>query len=448
MKDKPDVLSSISKEDLLAELARRSVAEAGASDMSAFEQAGEVLASELKERAMSARLAGLAASEGSSASPCPRCGRSIPVKGSKRTRRLMTMSGEHVLSRNYHYCSACRHGWYPLDAALGLPKNGELTPEMERRLLDFGLHDTFEDAAERWSLHYGTTVSENLVRRVVERVGERMEGCPAAALQEQLKPAPAEPAKLLVVGVDGSMVPTRGPDPWREAKVAVIYRGEDHQRSVVSGRGRLERPRFVAVVGNKLALAKEMRVALAVEKAETAEQAVWLGDGAPWIWNLAEELAPEAHQVLDWCHVAHHIAACREALFGKDDGTGRLWSLRAEHLVWHGELDLLLHELDTCVAECEPAVGQTSAIADLQRYLETHEDRLNYAVFREAGFPVGSGFVESAHRHVLQARMKRAGQHWAPERADRMGRLRAALRTAGPAKVHAAIRRAQLELAA
>lgn len=450
MKKAPTDVTWFSKEELLAELARRSVGEAGAAklDMSAMERSGEIAARELKSRAMAAQLSDLERAEGTISRPCPRCGRATPVKGRKRTRRIMTMSGEHVLSRNYHYCTACRHGWYPLDADLGLARDGELSPEVERRLLDFGVHDTFEDAAERWSLHHGTTVSENLVRRVVERVGARMESCDDEVLQEELAPPSATPTELLVIGVDGSMLPTRGPDPWREAKLGVVYRVEDYRRFAEKRRGAIDKGRFLAVVGPKAAIAAQIRAALAVERADTARQMVWLGDGAPWIWKLAEELAPDAHQVLDWPHVTHHIDACRKALFADGDRTGELWRQRAEHLVWHGELDLLLHELDTCIPECTPAIGQTSAIADLQRYLETNEERLNYAAFREAGFPVGSGFVESGHRHVLQARMKRAGQHWDPARADRMSRLRAAVRTAGPIRLHEAIQAAALRHAA
>jgi len=64
---------------------------------------------------------------------------------------------------------------------------------------------------------------------------------------------------------------------------------------------------------------------------------------------------------------------------------------------------------------------------------------MNYAEYLERGLPIGSGFVESAHRHVLQTRMKCAGQHWSQERAARMTRLRAAYRTAGPARFHSAI---------
>ena len=65
---------------------------------------------------------------------------------------------------------------------------------------------------------------------------------------------------------------------------------------------------------------------------------------------------------------------------------------------------------------------------------------MQYRTFRQRGLPVGSGIVESAHRHVLQTRMKRAGQRWGFARARRMVRLRAAYRTAGAFNFHRAIR--------
>lgn len=67
---------------------------------------------------------------------------------------------------------------------------------------------------------------------------------------------------------------------------------------------------------------------------------------------------------------------------------------------------------------------------------------MDYRRFRQNGYPIGSGANESAHKHVLQARMKRAGQHWGLKGARRMSRLRAAYRTSGPENVYAAIRTA------
>ena len=74
---------------------------------------------------------------------------------------------------------------------------------------------------------------------------------------------------------------------------------------------------------------------------------------------------------------------------------------------------------------------------------------MRYRLYREeGGLPIGSGAVESAHRHVLQTRMKRAGQRWALRNARRMARLRAAYRTAGARRFYGAIRRAHRDTVA
>ena len=98
-------------------------------------------------------------------------------------------------------------------------------------------------------------------------------------------------------------------------------------------------------------------------------------------------------------------------------------------LAWCGKTEKLIDELEDLLLlegiEDKP-------VLDLLRYLENNRHRIDYARFRGLGLPTGSGIAESAHKHVLQVRMKRAGQHWSPRRARRMARLRAASRTAGP----------------
>ena len=85
---------------------------------------------------------------------------------------------------------------------------------------------------------------------------------------------------------------------------------------------------------------------------------------------------------------------------------------------------------------------ELSALDSLVRYYRNNEKRMRYTEFREAGLPIGSGIVESAHKHVLQARMKQAGQRWSMLRGRRMVQLRALYRTAGPRRFHWAIREA------
>jgi len=117
-----------------------------------------------------------------------------------------------------------------------------------------------------------------------------------------------------------------------------------------------------------------------------------------------------------------------------------------EALLCEGNPDALIAELMDCIPQVEKRrpdrKDALQALDDLVRYYRTNASRMKYRLLREEGFPIGSGAVESAHRHVLQTRMKRAGQRWALRNARRMARLRAAYRTAGALAFYDAIRRA------
>ena len=65
---------------------------------------------------------------------------------------------------------------YPVDRLLSLPEEGELTSEMEKRVLDFAINDVYGECAARWNLHYQQRISENLLRRVIARVGAQVRG--------------------------------------------------------------------------------------------------------------------------------------------------------------------------------------------------------------------------------------------------------------------------------
>ena len=117
---------------------------------------------------------------------------------------------------------------------------------MEQVVLDLGLRDTFESSAGRFVLHHGFPVSENLVCRVVDRVGRNGEAREDFA--ERLRPAMSTVPDTLIVQVDGSIVPTRGPQPLHEVKVGLVVRSEKILSN--KGRGFIEDARSVARLGN------------------------------------------------------------------------------------------------------------------------------------------------------------------------------------------------------
>lgn len=432
-------LGHLSDAELIREFARelaRRRAASGKLDLEAIESFAEGTQRDVGEEALSATIAALPP-EGAAAKPCPKCGRPVPVKARNRVRHLLTVAGELRLSRNYHYCAPCELGFYPRDRELHLPEAGEVSEAMERRIVDFGVNDTYESAAQRWAIHYPREISSNLVRRVVDRVSERAEGAwSELSLQQACRPTPQEPAQWLVVATDGSMLNTRE-EAWKEAKVAVVARGEDFITQ--KNRAVLSEGRYVAVLGGQPEFRKSLSAALEAERADEVQNVVWLGDGAAENWKLATELCPMSIQVLDFPHAVQNAMTCAKALLGNDDPALPSWERRIRDLLEATSLDAAIGELMDCLP-LTTTEDQLAALEQLVGYYRTNESRMRYRDFRAAGLPIGSGIVESAHRHVLQVRMKRAGQRWALKRARRMARLRALYRTAGPRRFHRAIR--------
>ena len=284
-------------------------------------------------------------------------------------------------------------------------------------------------------IHYPFPISANLFRRVVDRVGRRREKAHSLlALQQAALPSPQYPPRSLVIAGDGSLLLTH--EGWKEAKVAVVARGE----SIIPDKTVLE-PRYVAVLGGQDEFREALKAALDAESADDVMNIVWLGDGAAENWTLASELCPFAIQILDLIHAVQNGMVCGKKLLGENDPGLADWQTRIGQLIDANSPDAAICELLDCLP-FTTTDEELAALDSLVRYYRNNEKRMRYTEFREAGLPIGSGIVESAHKHVLQTRMKQAGQRWSMLRGRRMVQLRALYRTAGPRRFHWAIREA------
>jgi hypothetical protein len=423
-------LAELSDQELELELQRRRAARIAGRGMLAAEEAVEVLAHHDSRRTLETMVREHMQRQSSTA-PCPKCGQPTGIKAKNRLRSLRTMSGEVTLKRHYHYCEVCQHGFYPLDSELGLSEDGELSPKMSARVLDFGVTTVFSEAAERWDVHHsGVRISENLVRRVVDRAGAALHAKPPCTRHETVRPSPKSAPDTLVVQTDGSMVPMRQKDAWREVKVGVLYREDQHLRGSARQRGMLSGPRYAASLQGIDDFRNDLDYALRAEHSTEANTVAWVGDGAAWNWNLCDELCPNAIEILDFCHMAQHASDCGKAVLGEAGSWVQIWTHSIVERVERGRIDEVLTELHELKVSLRGPPRK--AVLELIGYYTRNAERMDYPRYRRLGLPVGSGTVESSHRHLIQARMKLAGQHWSERGAQHMALLRCAYKTAGP----------------
>ncbi|MCP4376847.1 MAG: hypothetical protein GY794_11805, partial [bacterium] len=360
------------RRELAAEAIRRQV-NSDALTMDAAEEAGEK-DQEVTRGALEDVFASI--DEDGLPKRCPRCGRKTPVHTYAREKRFTTTRGEVTIKRNYHYCRRCKHGFYPLDRELDLPAEGKATHGLSKRILDLAITDSFEATEQRWSVHYPFSISANLARLVVDRVGSECESSDDDYLQHALRKMNGSKSDLAVVQSDGSMVPTRD-GGWKEVKVGMVFRAENHLSNRESTRGQITEARFVAVLGGQEEFKARLDSAIRAECTKP-KMTLWMGDGALGNWRLARELVP-AHRVdiLDWKHALNHSHDCAKILLDSFESLVEDWQQCVTYMLRYHEPGDVISELKQCLDFVETA-EEVAAVEDLVRYYGNNETRMRY----------------------------------------------------------------------
>ena len=153
-----------------------------------------------------------------------------------------------------------------------------------------------------------------------------------------------------------------------------------------------------------------------------APRLIVIGDGAHWIWNLADEHFPGAIQILDWYHASAYVWQAAHALYGEGTDFAKQWAKQQLDLLWDGQVvDVIAH--------LEAASSHKSALQEVLTYFRNHQHRMRYAFYRTCGLQIGSGTIESGCKHVISARLKQAGMIWSSQGARSIAKLRARLKS-------------------
>jgi hypothetical protein len=220
------------------------------------------------------------------------------------------------------------------------------------------------------------------------------------------------------VTMDGGMVNLRH-EGWRELKVGAIFDIEqrlerDPQTQLLTHHAHAAQTHYTAALAGKAAFAPALW-ALAVEHdLPTAKESCVCADGAAWIWNVADEYFPVSRQIVDWFHAAQHLAQAAGTLYPDDEPKRQRWLKRQREQLYLGNIEAVMTALE--------AAGLSGDVG----YFREHQRRMQYLEFREEGYPIGSGTVESAVKQFKQ-RLTGPGMRWDAHAAERMVILRAAV---------------------
>ena len=346
----------------------------------------------------------------------------------------MTALGLIDLRRSHGYCTACRLPCFAADALLGL--DGFLTVRAQSMACLAGINDPFRKADTLLSALAGWRVCAETLRRCCHESADdaRERRAELGGLPEQFEKASGQDREA---HIDAGKVNT--PDGWRDIKLVVFACRERGESSTPSDYEQRDLPSptvrsVVAEVEEVSAFgprckAEAERLGVVDSSAQTTERLSILGDGADWIWNLAEQHFPGAAQLLDVYHGVEKLADAGREEFGTGTDAMTQWLDEArEKLVadgYDGVCEALMRPSADEAEDGKGGVGEETQVgremigaevaAGVLNYFCGHQVRLGYAGRLEMGQVIGSGLVEGTIKQRVNVRMKRGSARWLPE---------------------------------
>lgn len=268
----------------------------------------------------------------------------------------------------------------------------------------------FEQAPILLHFFTGVRVSAETVRRLTERAGAiqlERETADVARLKRELPEPPVGPA-LQQLSADGAMVPLVG-GLWAEVKTLAI--------GTVAADASLGTPRardvsYIARLSDAVSFGWQATLETQRRGTTTAGTVVAVMDGAVWLQEFVDLQRPDAVRILDFPHAIEHLGVVAQAVFGPGTAPASDWLGKQAHTLRHGDPDNVL----ACLLAVEDDASTSAAVLPVVRrcrlYLAGRRSQIAYADFAAAGYPMGSGMVESANKLLVEARLKGSGMHW------------------------------------
>ena len=294
---------------------------------------------------------------------------------------------------------------------------------LRRRIVDFSAERSFAQTAQGLLEHYRIEVPRYCIDKVTTQV------CREAKAHNSSKPQTITAAKVLISEVDGSMLPIINTDPpkgaknkdrrkhrkchWKEFRVSTVSNPD------------LADTYYGVALGEPFTVGCMMLECCQFKGMNSATRIHAVSDGAPWIADQYEiQFGTQCRFLLDFFHACDYLVAATQSTTMTQEER-KVWLEKCKEALKKSRAKEVIEALKKLRPDGHEKTENpvTTAI----KYLEKREAKgqLDYAKAIEEKLPIGSGEVESAHRTILQKRLKIPGAWWRLERAEEMAQLRA-----------------------
>jgi hypothetical protein len=294
---------------------------------------------------------------------------------------------------------------------------------LQRAIADFGADHPFNEINKKLKEHYGIEAPIDSARKITEQHAQEIAKLEGKAREE----SPCVPKGSIIGEADGSMVPIveykEPPDTvnnkWDKRKHKVHHYCEA-RLSLAHEKGSLT-PKFAGTFGTVQLAGEQLMSCVQRVGFDHTTKVHCVGDGAVWIANQVEErFGANGTYLIDFYHLCEYLSAA-STVCGK--GRENDWMEQQKALLKDSQSnEVLLNLMPFLEPRTVPEIE--SPVRACHRYIKNRPNQLDYKKAIENDLPIGSGEIESAHRYVIQKRLKIAGSWWKKETAGNMLALR------------------------
>ena len=314
------------------------------------------------------------------------------------------------------------------DPLAACPNGFRISGYLQELIVFLGNEHVFAEASETLEKMLGIKVSAKQVERVSEKIGQILEDEQALQAGNEEKEGtfemPSRPS-YTYVQMDGSMLFTRE-EKWKETKLGRVFQ-IPVEEALKDTPPKIGHSDYVAYLGSAdVFLPRLQRIIPKVE------HPIFIADGAPWIWRWVTEKYPNAVQVLDYFHAMEYAHDFAKVAF-KEKVEYDNWIAVVKNYLLTDRVEALTRHFDWIADRVIPE--SLPMLTKLKEYYLRNLHRMYYGTLRKNGVFIGSGAIESAHRNVIQKRLKLSGQRWTKKGAQAILQLRVTKKSANWDKV-------------
>jgi hypothetical protein len=289
-----------------------------------------------------------------------------------------------------------------------------------------GQEAPFDNSRQQMKVLAGLEVTTKSVERIAEAIGVDIAQCQQAeihkALQLNLPVVIGQPIRILYVQMDGTGIPVvqkeaagrpgrieGQPAHTRECKLGCVFTQTTWDKEGYAIRDP-DSTTYTGAIETAEEFGRRIHAEAFRRGWSRALLKVVVGDGADWIWNIADLHFPGALQIVDLYHARQHLWEIARKLYPNKEDQQKDWMKRHQkRLLDGGKIEKLVGVLRSIKSDNPEVADKIRTEAD---YFERNRERMRYPKFRCQHLVVGSGVIEAGCKTVIAARLKRSGMFW------------------------------------